>query len=131
MPTVRFGVSLDKEILDALDNYANTNSFPNRSQAIRHLISENIVQEKWDKNHIVAGTIMIVYDHHKRNLLKSLNDTQHDYHDIILSSLHFHIDHHNCMEIIALKGKAFLLKELADKIISTKGIAHGTLTMTK
>jgi CopG family nickel-responsive transcriptional regulator len=74
---------------------------------------------------------MIVYDHHKRNLLKTLNDIQHDHHDIILSSLHFHINHHNCMEIIAIKGKAFQLRELADKIISTKGIAHGTLTMTK
>jgi len=131
MATVRFGVSLDKEILSSLDNYVTTNSFPNRSQAIRHLISENIVQEKWDKNHVVAGTIMIVYDHHKRNLLKTLNDIQHDHHDIILSSLHFHIDHHNCMEIIALKGKAFQLRELADKVISTKGIAHGALTMTK
>ncbi len=131
MAIVRFGVSLDKEILDSLDSYASNNSFSNRSQAIRHLISENTIQEKWDKNHVVAGTIMIVYDHHKRNLLKTLNDIQHDYHDIILSSLHFHIDHHNCMEIIALKGKAFQLKELADKIIATKGIAHGALTMTK
>jgi CopG family nickel-responsive transcriptional regulator len=131
MSIVRFGVSLEKDLLDSLDGFVLNNSFPNRSQAIRHLISENIVQEKWDKNHIVAGTIMIVYDHHKRNLLKILNDIQHDYHDIILSSLHFHIDHHNCMEIIVLKGKGLLLRELADKIISTKGIEHGTLTMTK
>lgn len=131
MGIVRFGVSLEKELLDSLDDYVNRNGFHNRSQAIRHLVSENSVQEKWDRNLIVAGTIMVVYDHHKRNLLKKLNDIQHDYHDIILSSLHFHIDHHNCMEIIAVKGKSFLIRDLADKIISTKGIQHGAVTMTK
>ena len=72
-----------------------------------------------------------MYDHHKRNLLKILNDIQHDYHDNILSSLHFHLDHHNCMEIIVVKGKASLLRALAEKIISTKGIEHGKLTMTQ
>ncbi len=131
MATVRFGVSIDDEILASLDSYVIKNSFPNRSQAIRHLISENIVQEKWDENQIVAGSITIVYDHHKRNLLKILNDIQHDYHDNILSSLHFHLDHHNCMEIIVVKGKASLLRALAEKIISTKGIEHGKLTMTQ
>lgn len=130
MPIVRFGVSLEKDLLEALDSYALKNSFPNRSQAIRHLISENTVREKWDQNQDVAGAITIVYDHHKRNILTKLNHIQHDYHDIILSNLHFHIDHHNCMEIIAVKGKAGKLRELADKIISTKGIEHGKLTMT-
>jgi CopG family nickel-responsive transcriptional regulator len=130
MSIVRFGVSLEKELLEALDHYALKNSFPNRSQAIRHLISENTVQEKWDQNQEVAGAITIVYDHHKRNILHTLNHIQHDYHSIILSNLHFHIDHHNCMEIIAVKGRAGMLRELAEKIISTKGIEHGKLTMT-
>ncbi len=131
MAIVRFGVSLEKDLLEALDNYADKKGFPNRSQAIRHLVSENTVREKWDQSQEVAGAITIVYDHHKRNILNTLTDIQHDYHDMILSNLHFHIDHHNCMEIIAVKGKAGILRELADKIISTKGIVHGALTMTQ
>jgi CopG family nickel-responsive transcriptional regulator len=130
MSTVRFGVSLEKKLLESLDAFSKKNGFPNRSQAIRYLINEYIVNEKWDENAEVAGSISIVYDHHKRNLLNKLNEVQHDYHEIILSNLHFHIDHHNCMEIIAIKGKAKKLRELAEKIITIKGVEHGKLTMT-
>jgi CopG family nickel-responsive transcriptional regulator len=122
MSIVRFGVSLEKELLEALDHYALKNSFPNRSQAIRHLISENTVQEKWDQNQEVAGAITIVYDHHKRNILHTLNNIQHDYHSIILSNLHFHIDHHNCMEIIAVKGRAVCYANWQKKSSLPKGL---------
>ena len=130
MPTVRFGVSLEKKLLESLDTFTQKNNFPNRSQAIRHLINEYIVDEKWDSNQEVAGSISITYDHHKRNLLNKLNSIQHNYHDVILSNLHFHIDHNNCMEIIAVKGKAGVLRELSEKIITVKGIQYGKLTMT-
>jgi len=131
MSIVRFGVSLEKELLEALDNYASDNHFTNRSQAIRRLINNNIVTSKWQCNNLVAGSITLVYDHHKRDLLKNLNDLQHDYHDVILSSQHFHLDKDNCMEIIAVKGKAITLTELADKLIAVKGVQHGKLTMTR
>ena len=130
MAIVRFGVSLEKELLDNLDNYVKENHFTNRSQAIRMLISNNVVKKKWKSDHLVAGAIMIVYDHHKRNILKKLTTVQHDYHDAILSSQHFHLTHDNCLEIIAVKGNAAMLTELADKLIAIKGIQHGNLSMS-
>lgn len=131
MSIVRFGVSLEKELLEALDNYAIDNHFTNRSQAIRNLINSNIVSSKWQCNNLVTGSITLVYDHHKRNLLGNLTDLQHDYHHVILSSQHFHLDNNLCMEIIAVKGKAVTLTELADKLIAVKGIQHGKLTMSR
>jgi len=130
MSVVRFGVSLEKSLLEDLDEYVKKNSFSNRSQAIRKLISSTKVKEKWDENKIVAGSITIVYDHHKKDVLNKLTDVSHDYHDVILSSQHFHLNHDSCLEIIVVKGKSKLLKELSDKIIALKGIAHGKLTMT-
>ena len=131
MTIVRFGVSLEKELLEALDNYASNNHFTNRSQAIRNLINNNTVTNKWQCNNIVAGSITLIYDHHKRDLLTNLTDLQHDFFQVILSSQHFHLDHNLCLEIIAVKGKAVTLTELADKMIAVKGIQHGKLTMTK
>ena len=131
MSIVRFGVSLEKELLEALDNYASENHFTNRSQAIRHLINNNIVSDKWQSNSLVAGSITLVYDHHKNDLLNNLTNLQHDYHSVILSSLHFHLDHDLCMEIIAVKGKSKTLTELANKLIAVKGIQHGKLTMSR
>jgi CopG family nickel-responsive transcriptional regulator len=131
MAIVRFGVSLEKELLEALDNYASKNHFTNRSQAIRQLINNNIVISKWECNNMVAGSITLIYNHHKRDLLTNLTDLQHDYHSVILSSQHFHLEHDLCMEIIAVKGKAVILTELADKLIAVKGIQHGKLTMSR
>lgn len=131
MPVSRFGVSLEKEMLEALDNYAKENQFTNRSQAIRQLVSKNLVEKKWQCNNVVAGAITLVYDHHKRDLLLKLTGIQHDYHDVILSSQHFHLDHNNCLEIVTVKGKAARLTELSDKLIAVKGIQHGKLVMSK
>lgn len=131
MSVVRFGVSLEKELLDELDKYTVENQFNNRSQAIRQLINNNLVTEKWQCDNIVAGSITLVYDHHKRDILNHLTDIQHDYYDVILSSLHFHLAHDKCMEIVAVKGKAFVLTELSDRLIAIKGIQHGKLTMSR
>ncbi len=130
MKVKRFGVSLEEEILNNLDNLVKTSNFPNRSQAIRHLIKSSLVEDKVYKNKIVAGAIVIVYDHHKRELNSNLMNVQHDYHDLILSTQHVHLDHDLCLETIAVKGKARMLTELADKIIGTKGIKHGKLVIT-
>ncbi len=131
MSIVRFGVSLEKELLEALDNYASENHFTNRSQAIRHLINNNTVTSKWQNNDLVAGSITLVFNHHRRDLITNLTDLQHDYLPVILSSQHFHLEKELCMEIIAVKGKASVLKELADKLIAIKGIHHGKLTMSR
>ena len=131
MTVTRFGVSLEKELLTTLDEYVNENRFANRSQAIRQLIAKNTVEKKWQCNNRVAGSITLVYDHNKRDILSKLTDIQHDYHEVILSSQHFHLDHDKCMEIIAVKGKALTLTELSDKLIAVKGIHHGKLTMSR
>lgn len=131
MSIVRFGVSLEEELLDALDKYVEDNLFKNRSQAIRYLINKSLVAEKWDKDAVVAGSITLVFDHHRRELVNKLTNIQHQFHENILSSLHFHLEHDLCMEIIAVKGTASTLTELANSLISVKGIEHGKLTMTK
>ena len=131
MAVTRFGVSLESELLEALDNYVAENNFPNRSQAIRQLIERNLVERKWQCNHQVAGAITLVYDHHKRDLGRKIIDIQHEYFQEILAVQHFHLSHETCMEIIAVKGQASRLTDLSDKLISLKGIQHGKLVMTK
>jgi CopG family transcriptional regulator, nickel-responsive regulator len=131
MPIVRFGVGLDEEVLKALDNFVIDNNLPNRSQAIRHIVEKNTVEKKWQCNNIVAGAIVMVYDHHKGDITTKSNDIQHDYFDVILSSQHFHLSHDNCLEIVAVKGTANRLTELSDKLIGIKGIIHGKLVMSR
>lgn len=130
MTVVRFGVSLEQDLLNALDKFVVENHFANRSQAIRQLINNNLVEKKWETNAVVAGAISLVYDHHKRELLSTLADIQHDYHDLILATQHFHLDHDNCLEIIAVQGESAKLSMLATKLIAVKGIQHGKLTMS-
>jgi CopG family transcriptional regulator, nickel-responsive regulator len=131
MSLARFGVSLDEELLTALDNFVIENNFANRSQAIRHLVEKNLVEKKWQCNQIVAGAVVLLYDHHKGDITTKLNDIQHDYYDVILSSQHFHLNHDNCLEIIAVKGTSKRLTELSDKLIGVRNIIHGKLVMSR
>jgi len=131
MSVTRFSISLEKELLDELDDFVKDNNFTNRSQALRHLIEKNIVEKKWHCNNIVAGAIVMIYDHHKKEIAVKSNEIQHDYFESILSAQHFHLNHNVCFEIIAVKGKANTLTELSDKLISIKGIKHGKLIMSK
>ena len=131
MSLARFGVSLDEELLKALDSFVIENNLPNRSQAIRHLVEKNLAEKKWNCNQIVAGAVVMLYNHHKGDVTTKSNDIQHEYFDVILSSQHFHLSHVNCLEIIAVKGKANRLTELSDKLIGIKGIIHGKLVMSR
>jgi len=131
MSVKRFGVSLDSETMLKLDEYVNVNNYPNRSQAIRALIEQYAVDRKWQCGNEVAGAIVIVYNHHKRNIDNELNEVQHDYHHLILCSQHIHLSHETCLESIMVKGEAVELTALADKIIAIKGIHHGKLVMTR
>jgi CopG family nickel-responsive transcriptional regulator len=131
MSVVRFGVSLEKDLLEALDLYVDENLFTNRSQAIRHLISNSLAENKWQCDNDVAGSLTMLYDHHKREIVSRLTRLQHDYHDLIISTLHFHLDHNQCMEIIAVRGKASELTALADRLRSVKGVSFARLTMTR
>jgi len=131
MSIVRFSISVEEELLKELDSFVTDNLFANRSQAVRHLIEKNIVEKKWHCNNIVAGAIVLLYDHQKSDILYRSNEIQHNYHDVILSSQHYHLSHDICLEIIAAKGKAKKLTALSEELISIKGIRHGKLVMSK
>jgi CopG family nickel-responsive transcriptional regulator len=126
----RFGVSLEHELLAELDALVSRHRFPNRSQAIRYLIRKNLVEDAWKENKEVAGCLVLIYDHHRRELVNKSFAIQHSFGKLILSSQHVHLSHHSCLEMIALKGKAKQLRNLADRLISIKGIKHGQLVMT-
>ena len=131
MAVSRFGVSLENDLLEALDNYVAANNFPNRSQAIRQLIERNIVERKWQCNNIVAGAVILVYNPNKRDLVSKLTDIQQQYFKEVLSVQHFFISQTTRFELIAIQGQSYRLTELSDKLISLKGIQHGKLIMTK
>ena len=126
----RFGVSLEDDLLKALDGLVKKQRLPNRSQAIRFLIRKNLVEEQWKENKEVSACIVLVYDHHKRDLLNKSTSVQHKNQQLILSTQHIHLDHNNCLEILALKGKARMVKELSDRLIALKGVKHGGLIMS-
>ena len=126
---VRFGVSMDSRLLKQFDKYINQKGYANRSEAIRDLIRNNLVEEEWKvgKGETV-GTITIIYNHHKRELTDTLTNIQHKYHASMISTMHVHLDSHNCLEVLVVKGKAREIKIVADRLIGTKGVIHGKLT---
>ena len=127
----RFGVSLDEELLEPFDALCAVKGYSNRSEAIRDLIRKALVAEEWQQaDGQGAGTLTLVYDHHKNDLDRRLTQMQHDEHDIIIATLHVHLDHHNCLEVLILKGEAARVRALADKLISCKGVKHGTFSGT-
>ncbi|MDD4956850.1 MAG: nickel-responsive transcriptional regulator NikR [Candidatus Omnitrophica bacterium] len=127
---VRFGVSLEKELLSKFDAVLKKEKYPTRSEAIRDLVRDKLVKKEWgDVRGDVAGTITLVYDHHKRELLNTLTDLQHDHHGIIISAQHVHLDHNNCLEIIIVKGRYSEIDELASCLKSAKGVKFGHLSL--
>ena len=114
-----------------LDLYADDNNFANRSQALRYLIEKNIVEKKWHCNNVVAGAIVMIYDHHKKDIIVKSNAIQHNYFAVILSSQHYHLNQDISLEMIAVKGYANKLTDLSDKLISIKRIEYGKLIMSK
>ncbi len=124
----RFGVSMDAELLAKFDSLARRKGAANRSEALRDLVRDALVEERWHsgKGEVMAA-VVIVYDHETRDLNTRLNHIQHEYPRVVVSSLHIHIDQHECMEIIVMRGKAPLLSELGYRIIGTRGVLHGRL----
>ena len=127
---VRFGVSLEKDLLQKFDARCREKKYTNRSEAIRDIIRDDLVKKEWDENKEVIGTITLVYNHHKRQLLDHLMDVQHDYLTHILSTQHIHMDEDNCLEIIVAKGKSPILEELYGKLKSVKGVKHGAIVIS-
>lgn len=127
---VRFGVSLEDRLLDTFDQHIGRRGYTSRSEALRDLIRQELVRQEWEEDQEVAGAITFVYDHHHRGLSSRLTDLQHDHQDIIISSQHIHLDHHNCLEIVAVRGRASEVQALAHALRSVKGVRHGTLSMS-
>jgi CopG family nickel-responsive transcriptional regulator len=126
----RFGISLDKKLLDKFDRLIKEKRYSNRSEAFRDLIRQELVKKEWEEGKEVAGAIAIVYNHHQRELLNKIMDTQHDFQKLIISTQHIHLDSENCLEIVAVKGSSREVQKLADVLKSTKGVRHGSLSMS-
>ena len=127
----RFGVSLDDELLKQFDRVIARKGYTNRSEAIRDLIRESLVREQWELGTDQAvGTITLVYDHEVPDLSDRLTDLQHAHYKAIVSAMHVHLDPHHCLEVLVLRGKARILKAIADRLIGTRGVKHGTFSAT-
>ena len=127
----RIGVAIDATLLEKFDQLIGQRGYSNRSEAFRDLIRDELVERTWESPDApVVGTVTLVYDHHVRMLSDRLMDLQHEYHRAILSTLHVHLDHDNCLEVLIVRGKAGIVRKIADALISTKGVKHGRLTIT-
>lgn len=128
--TTRFGVSIDSELLDGFDQLCDEKGYENRSEAIRDLIRKSLVEREWSQStESVAATLTLVYDHHKSSLAQKLTQAQHDAHHLIVATLHVHLNHNNCLEVLILKGKSAEIKALAQRLVAVKGIFLGELSL--
>lgn len=127
----RFGVSLNEDLLTPFDALCRRKSYTNRSEAIRDLIRQALIQDSWKRNEgEVAGTLTLVYDHHSNDLARRLMDVQHEHYTVVVTSLHVHLDHHNCLEVLVLRGRADQVGTLADRLIACNGVKHGVFVPT-
>jgi CopG family nickel-responsive transcriptional regulator len=127
----RIGVAIDTGLLERFDRLIAGRGYTNRSEAFRDMIREELVERSWESPESqVVGTVTLVYDHHARLLGEKLTGIQHEYHRSVLSTLHVHLDHDLCLEVIVIRGRAGAVRSLADALIATKGVKHGRLTLT-
>ena len=126
---IRFGVSLEKGLLQKFDKHIKKENYANRSNAIADLIRDKLIRQEWVEDKEVAGAVIMVFDHHQHDLVNNLTNIQHDYHKYIISSQHIHLDHDNCFEIVVVKGKPNQLEELANKLKAAKGVKHASLSL--
>ena len=127
----RFGVSIDSRLIKQFDSLVGRKGYATRSEAIRDMIRDSLVEQEWEsEDRETVGTITIVYNHHTRELEHALTDMQHKSFHQIISTLHVHLDAHNCLEVLVVKGKSREIKKIADRLIDTRGVKHGKLTMT-
>jgi CopG family nickel-responsive transcriptional regulator len=129
--SIRFGVSMDTKLLRDFDELISAMGYTNRSEAIRDLIRERLVRKEWElSDQETVGSITIVYSHDVRELTETLTALQHRFHRHIISTMHIHLDKHNCLEILVVRGKGSEIKKIAERLLSTKGVKHGKLTAT-
>jgi CopG family nickel-responsive transcriptional regulator len=118
----RFSVSLDRDLLKRFDDRVIEEGYPTRSKAVADLIRDALVRREWDQGKEVAGAVMMVFDHHRRDLVNRLVDIQHDFHGLVVSSQHIHLDHDNCLELVVVKGDPARIRELHRRLKGVKGV---------
>ena len=129
--TARFSVSLPATLLRQLDEMMRQKGYGNRSLAVADMVRDSLVEHRQQLgSEEIAGTITLVYDHHKQHVQATLTDIQHDHHEAVISTMHVHLDHHNCLEVLVVRGRASLIKKIADELIGARGVKHGKLTVT-
>jgi len=126
----RFGISLPKDLIDKFDRLIRQKNYTNRSKAFGDLIRQELVRKEWQGGKEIAGAITLIYDHHRRELLNKITDVQHDFQKVIISTQHIHLDHDNCLEIVAIRGNPREAQKLVDTLKSVKGVKHATLSMS-
>jgi CopG family nickel-responsive transcriptional regulator len=128
---VRFGVSIPDDLLEKFDQLISGKGYTNRSEAIRDLIRDRLVEDQWSESgHDVVGTVTVVYNHEQSDLAQKLTEIQHKKHDLIVSAVHVHLDHHNCLEVLIMRGVSDEVRKAGELLISTRGVKHGKITMT-
>jgi CopG family nickel-responsive transcriptional regulator len=127
---VRLSFSLEKPLWDRLEKLIRDGAYANRSEFIRDLIRDRLVQQEWEHDEEAVGTVTLVYNHHTRGLSEKLTSIQHDYHHVILTSTHVHLDHHLCAETVVVQGHARKIKSLADQLRQQKGVLHASLSLS-
>jgi CopG family nickel-responsive transcriptional regulator len=129
--TERFGVSMNERLLKQFDKCIQRKGYQSRSEAIRDIVRDYLVASEWERGEgEVVGTVTIVYDHHTRELSRVLTDLQHDFHQSVICATHVHLDAHNCLEVIVVKGASEEVRAIADQLIGTRGVKHGKLVCT-
>jgi len=127
----RMAISLDEQLLVAFDHLCERLGYTNRSEAIRDLIRAKLVDEAWQADpHDTVAALSLVYNHEASGLAQKLTHLQHENHANVVSSLHVHLDHHNCLEVLVLRGPGNALRKIGDRLLATKGVKHGQLMMT-
>jgi len=128
MGTTRFGVSMNDSLLEKFDRLIEEKSYPNRSEAIRDLIRKAIVEDEWESSDEEIVTVFImVFDHHKRELSRSLLKKEHSWSGEIMATLHIHLDHDNCLEAKIIRGNIKEVKQFCDNLASMKGVKFGRM----
>jgi CopG family nickel-responsive transcriptional regulator len=131
-PLARIGVAIEQKLLDKFDSLLERRKYENRSEAFRDLIRAALIEDRVvEEDRQVVGSLTLLYDHEKRMLSEKLTGMQHHHHDVVISSMHVHLDHHNCMELIVLRGTSAAVRRLADGLISAKGVLFGKLTLAE
>lgn len=126
----RIGVSIEESLLHKFDGLIAETGYKNRSEALRDLVRDALLEHNWKKDEqLVAGSIMLFYNHQKRHLMDELTKLQHDMHHHIMATTHFHLDEANCLELIVVKGKAKEVQQLKDNLASLKGVAYSGFTI--